>query len=420
MSNILKCQSSVYPLILRKHKIRRLRALSAYIPEVDSLISKLSLEINDIRALILSKENTQLVLKRKLKSEDVVPKKASYGDSIEDLLSIQSVLESEHQLAQKEITDLLNGSTAKERFLYERFRIDRDIYEFCEFGTVDECITSSSENKRCHKVHFRKIIHSHTDVSLGDCSFLNTCFHMDTCKYIHYEIDKSNIQTDQRTHDTGIVAQLLEKSIPPQWVQCDLRAFDITVLGKFSIVMADPPWDIHMELPYGTMADTEMRKLNIPCLQDEGYIFLWVTGRAMELGRECLNIWGYKRIDELVWVKTNQLQRIIRTGRTGHWLNHGKEHCLIGVKGDISKGKFNRGLDCDVIVSEVRETSRKPDEIYGICERLSPGTRKIELFGRPHNVQSNWTTLGNQLEGIRLVEPDVVQRFRARYPTIQV
>ena len=25
--------------------------------------------------------------------------------------------------------------------------------------------------------------------SLGDCSFLNTCFHMDTCKYVHYEID---------------------------------------------------------------------------------------------------------------------------------------------------------------------------------------------------------------------------------------
>ena len=39
-------------------------------------------------------------------------------------------------------------------------------------------------------------------------------------------------------------------------------------------------------------------------------------------------LWGYTRVDELIWVKTNQLQRLIRTGRTGHWLNHGKEHCL--------------------------------------------------------------------------------------------
>lgn len=114
---------------------------------------------------------------------------------------------------------------------------------------------------------------------------------------------------------------------------------------------------------------------------------------AMELGRECLKLWGYERVDEVIWVKTNQLQRLIRTGRTGHWLNHGKEHCLVGVKGDAARCHSNRGLDCDVIVAEVRETSRKPDEIYGLIERLSPGTRKLELFGRPHNLQANWCVL---------------------------
>ncbi len=66
---------------------------------------------------------------------------------------------------------------------------------------------------------------------------------------------------------------------PGQWLHCDLRFFDMTVLGKFSVIMADPPWDIHMELPYGTLSDDEMRQLNIPALQDEGLIFLWVTGR---------------------------------------------------------------------------------------------------------------------------------------------
>lgn len=42
---------------------------------------------------------------------------------------------------------------------------------------------------------------------------------------------------------------------------------------------------------------------------------------------------SYERVDEIIWVKTNQLQRIIRTGRTGHWLNHGKEHCLVSGGG---------------------------------------------------------------------------------------
>lgn len=54
------------------------------------------------------------------------------------------------------------------------------------------------------------------------------------------------------------------------------------------------------------MTDDEMRAMPIPALQDEGLLFLWVTGRAMEVGRECLRVWGYTRIDEVVWVKTNQ------------------------------------------------------------------------------------------------------------------
>lgn len=64
-----------------------------------------------------------------------------------------------------------------------------------------------------------------------------------------------------------------------QWICCDIRYLDVSILGKFAVVMADPPWDIHMELPYGTLTDDEMRKLNIPILQDDGFLFLWVTGR---------------------------------------------------------------------------------------------------------------------------------------------
>lgn len=56
------------------------------------------------------------------------------------------------------------------------------------------------------------------------------------------------------------------------------------------------------------MTDDEMRGMPIPTLQDEGLIFLWVTGRAMEVGRECLRVWGYTRVDEVVWVKTNQVR----------------------------------------------------------------------------------------------------------------
>ena len=336
-------------------------------------------------------------------------------DDLMSLLSAPSAKEKADQQKRDEILELLGKPTAKERSLIDSFKSSGGVQQFCTHSTKAECIKVTGNKVPCSRLHFAKIIQPHTDESLGDCSFLNTCFHMDTCKYIHYEVDREDVKRCDQS-DPNSETRLMEgiKLTPPQWVQCDLRNLKLPVLGKFTVVMADPPWDIHMELPYGTMSDDEMRRLPVPTLQDEGLIFLWVTGRAMELGRECLKLWGYERVDEIIWVKTNQLQRIIRTGRTGHWLNHGKEHCLVGMKGDCPK--LNRGLDCDVIVAEVRATSHKPDEIYGIIERLSPGTRKIELFGRPHNVQPNWVTLGNQLDGVLIHDPEMLARWNKEYP----
>jgi len=207
----------------------------------------------------------------------------------------------------------------------------------------------------------------------------------------------------------------------PQWINCDVRSFDANVLGTFDVVMTDPPWDIHMDLPYGTMTDTEMhgmKTLMQECQPEVGIVFMWVTGRAMELARRLFATWGYRQVDEVIWLKTNQLQRVIRTGRTGHWLNHSKEHCLIGVKGDLSTWDrpVNMNVDCDVLVAEVRETSRKPDEIYSIIERLCPGGRKLEIFGRKHNINYGWTTMGNQLPPTRLMEAEMVERYNRRYP----
>lgn len=123
-----------------------------------------------------------------------------------------------------------------------------------------------------------------------------------------------------------------------------------------------------MSLPYGTMTDDEMRSLPVASLQpDWGVLALWVTGRAMELARELLALWGYIRVDELVWLKTSQLQRLIRTGRTGHWLNHTCEHLLVALKRpdgwprdqgvpweDEALSGIRRGVDTDVVVAEVR------------------------------------------------------------------
>ncbi|KAI4343151.1 hypothetical protein MLD38_027687 [Melastoma candidum] len=361
----------------------------------------------------------------------VLQKSRSEEDELKDLealLNKKSFREMQKSKTGEELLDLIHRPTAKETAVAAKFKTKggSQLKEYCSSLTKEDCRRQSGSFIACEKVHFRRIIAPHTDINLGDCSFLDTCRHMKTCKYVHYELDP-----------TPDVPPMMMGATPPpkvlkpqraeycsevelgesQWINCDIRTFRMDIIGQFGVIMADPPWDIHMELPYGTMADDEMRTLNVPALQTDGLIFLWVTGRAMELGRECLELWGYKRVEEIIWVKTNQLQRIIRTGRTGHWLNHSKEHCLVGIKGNP---EVNRNIDTDVIVAEVRETSRKPDEMYPLLERISPRTRKLELFARMHNTHSGWISLGNQLNGVRLVDEGLRARFKAAYPDVEV
>ncbi|ETW31401.1 hypothetical protein PFAG_01839 [Plasmodium falciparum Santa Lucia] len=332
---------------------------------------------------------------------------------LENLLNEPTAKEKKIKEEKTNILSIIEAPTVIEEMRIKKFqKKDDSVKIICPYLTKKVC---QKHNKECNKVHFKKIISEHTDVSLGDCSYLDTCRHIETCKFVHYAVDKDDQQMNMNTQENlsqsklSFSSNIKENVYGPQWIRCDLRNFDLSIFNKYvSVVMADPPWDIHMDLPYGTMTDNEMKLLPVQLIQDEGMIFLWVTGRAMELARECLQIWGYKRVEEILWVKTNHLQRIIRTGRTGHWLNHSKEHCLVGIKGNPI---INRNIDCNVIVSEVRETSRKPDEIYSLIERLCPQNLKIELFGRPHNCRSNWITLGNQLNGVVLHHPQIKERY---------
>ena len=91
---------------------------------------------------------------------------------------------------------------------------------------------------------FRKILQPHTDENLGDCSFLNTCFHMDNCKYIHYEVDADDIRRTELEQSKGSKSALQQEGptplidshvlVAPQWVQCDLRCGngELTVTGN--------------------------------------------------------------------------------------------------------------------------------------------------------------------------------------------
>ncbi|ODV87722.1 hypothetical protein CANARDRAFT_183026, partial [[Candida] arabinofermentans NRRL YB-2248] len=199
--------------------------------------------------------------------------------------------------------------------------------------------------------------------------------------------------------------------LPAQWINCDVTKLDFSILGNnFAVIIADPSWTIHMNLNYSSLTDSDLLSMRMDLLQQDGLFLLWVTGRTIETGRDFLKKWGYDVKNQLTWVKTNQLIRTISTGRTGHWLNHSKEHLLVGMKGEPKW--LNKHMDPQILISSTRETSRKPDEIYGIVDRLvGPRVRKLEIFGRQHNTRPGWFTIGNQLDGTHIVEKEIAERY---------
>ena len=66
---------------------------------------------------------------------------------------------------------------------------------------------------------------------------------------MHYKIDEMDEYGNPelmalRSKQLEVEARLP----PPQWVNCDLRHFDLTIFGNCDVLMVDPPWDIHMNV----------------------------------------------------------------------------------------------------------------------------------------------------------------------------
>ena len=96
-------------------------------------------------------------------------------------------------------------------------------------------------------------------------------------------------------------ASVTTHSLPPTYIPYS----QLTSLqpSKFDVILLDPPfsstftWDHLQEIPIPTLA------------ADPSFVFLWVgsgAGEGLERGREVLAKWGYRRCEDVVWVKTNK------------------------------------------------------------------------------------------------------------------
>jgi mRNA (2'-O-methyladenosine-N6-)-methyltransferase len=157
-----------------------------------------------------------------------------------DLIGTKSVKQQEKSCEADELVDLLSRPSAKQASQTARFRTEggSKLKEFCRNGTKADCARMHG-GAPCASIHFRRIIKPHTDVSLGDCSYLDTCRHVASCKFIHYEVDaddamrmrQGSAQLDPFAREaTNSAGDNFSRHYAPQFICCDIRTFPMQVL----------------------------------------------------------------------------------------------------------------------------------------------------------------------------------------------
>lgn len=213
---------------------------------------------------------------------------------------------------------------------------------------------------------------------------------------------------------------LQKRATPSMYLKCDLKNLDLSTLGKFDVILIDPPLIEYKRRVEGQLNDTshldpwsfeEIANLRIDLLADQCcFILLWVgSSEGLDKGRALIKKWNFRRCEDIVWIKTNKHnfnRRVVNDKDT--LLVHTKEHCLVGIKGAVKRGVdghfIHANIDTDVIVAEepLFGSTEKPQELYRIIERFCLGRKRIELFGEDHNIRPGWLTLGKSLSSSNL------------------
>ena len=186
--------------------------------------------------------------------------------------------------------------------------------------------------------------------------------------------------------------------------------------NHFGAILADPPWHFRArtalqmrtsrrdaEKHYAVMGCEDISALPVRGLATrDAHLFLWTTGPCLPLAFDVIEAWGFRySAVAFTWIKLkrsyNAMQlRVLPIDKTdlhtglGLTTRKNAEFVLLARRGSARRvAKDVR----EIILSPVREHSRKPDEIYSRIERYCAGPY-LELFARQS--RPGWTVWGNE------------------------
>src|SRR5438093_1183699 len=192
--------------------------------------------------------------------------------------------------------------------------------------------------------------------------------------------------------------------IPMKTIDDDMRNL-VKEGGRFGSILVDPPWRFknltgkvgpeHRRLyRYPTMSFEEIAALPIEKLTSEkSHLYLWCPNALLLEALSIMKVWGFDYKTNIVWYKVRKDGGPDGRG-VGFYFRNVTETILFGIRGKLRTLPPGR-RQVNIVRSQKREHSRKPDEIYPIIEACSPGPY-LELFARAP--RAGWRQFGDEVE----------------------
>ncbi len=174
---------------------------------------------------------------------------------------------------------------------------------------------------------------------------------------------------------------------------------------RFGAILIDPPWRFknltgkvgpeHKRLfRYPTMSLDEIARLPIDRLAaPRSHLYLWSPNALLLEGLSIMKKWDFEYKTNIVWYKVRKDGGPDGRG-VGFYFRNVTELLLFGTRGGLRTQKPGR-TQVNVVISRKQEHSRKPEGVYGLIERCSPGPY-LELFARQRI--PGWVQWGDQVD----------------------
>jgi len=172
----------------------------------------------------------------------------------------------------------------------------------------------------------------------------------------------------------------------------------------YTVIYCDPPWNFRVWSQRGTGRSAskhyhiplfrELKSLDIPsiCKRDCA-LFMWATYPNLKDAFSLMESWQFEyKTVAFTWVKKCRVADKFHVGM-GYWTRHNPEICLLGTRGNPKR--IDKGIR-NLVISRIRQHSRKPDEVHERIEKLMGDVPRIELFAR--EPIPGWDTWGLEVE----------------------